>query len=310
VVEIRKAIVSDSFSIFTLHSPELPENTYLISSPLSRKILFNPHSAGKRLQDDLESAGEMFVRALGETVLKGTKLDNCCELVFLSGGLFYHLNHGFKKVYAEVLPQCFLGIKRARVENKTGQFTAYATYENFEALPDKATVIIGDTIATGATLQKGLQHLFDSLEEKNYTLDKLIILTLAGSTVGAKRFKEVERRIKSQFPEAKLHFFACEQLFHLMPDGTDLRFLEETSVMPEETHFHIIANYGEELGKNMKCAVFDWGTRCKNPKAHLHEFLEYCEEALKTPINDKTRTVLVKMKEETEESLKAFEKTL
>lgn len=76
-------------------------------------------------------------------MLSSAKRENTCELVFLSGGLYYALNFGFKKEFGFALPQCFIGIQRQRVEGKSGEFRAVAGYGNFESLPDNAHVIIG-----------------------------------------------------------------------------------------------------------------------------------------------------------------------
>lgn len=309
---IFNKVFSDSqFTLYSAKRNDLPENTFIISSVISREILYNPHIAGKKLQDLMEKMSVIFINAAKHTALKNSKLSNTCELVYLSGGLYYSLNFGVKQIYGEVLPQCFLGIKRSRIEGQEGKFAAYATYENFESLPNNATVLVGDTIATGATLKKGLQHLFDSLEEKNYYIDKLIIFTLAGSTTGAILLKDLEQRLKTQFPNAKLYFFACEELFHLMPDGTDLRFIRETSLAPEETNKYTLETYGQFLGKEMKCAVFDWGTRCKNPLHHYKEFLEFCSHILKDKnIDSKGKAVIEKMKSETEKSIYGFDRVL
>lgn len=305
-----KKIIEKRYKIYSLISEEFPKNTYILSSNISQSILYNPHIAGKNLQDLLEDMSIVFINAMKDVALGGTKLSNCCELVLLSGGLYYNLNYGFKKIYNEALPQCFLGIKRARIEGTEGKFTAAATYENFEALPDNATMIIGDTIATGATIQNGLNRLFDALDEKDYTLDKLIICTLAGSTKGARKLKESEEKMRTLFPNAKLYFIACEQLFQLMPDGTDLRFFGEDAIAPEETNENTRKIYGEYLGREMKCAVFDWGTRCKNPKKHYNEFLHFAEEMLRKKLDEKSRSVIERMKRETEKSLKDFERKL
>ncbi|MFH1222154.1 MAG: hypothetical protein V1492_03655 [Candidatus Micrarchaeota archaeon] len=309
-MQINKKLPGPDFTLYQLSSEKLPANTFILSSDISRSVLYNPHIAGKVLQDRMEKMGAIFMSALKATALKGSRLSSTCELVLLSGGLFYSLNYGFKQVYGEALPQCFLGIKRSRLEGKEGQFAAYATYENFESLPKNATVLIGDTIATGATLQKSLQHLFDAVEERHGKIEKLIILTLAGSTVGGERLKEVEKKMQQMFPGSQLYFIACEQLFHLMPDGTDLRFLEKDSLMPDETRKYTLATYGEYLGKEMKCAVFDWGTRCKNPLAHYHEFLEFCDSMLAQKLDEKSRAVLTKMKKETEEEIKKMQMQL
>jgi len=171
-------------------------------------------------------------------------------------------------------------------------------------------VIIGDTIATGATLQKGIYHVLDALEEKKYKLENLVICSLACSEHGAKVLKDVEKRVKRDFEGAKVYLFAGEEFFHLMSDGTDLRFLYDDAVIPDETKKRVLEQYGEYVGKEMKCAVFDWGTRCKNPIKHYHEFLEFVGDMEKRKLDEKSATVIGKMKKETLEALAQLEKPL
>ena len=60
----------------------------------------------------------------------------------------------------------------------------------------------------------------------------------------------------------------------------------------------------------MKCAVFDWGTRCKNPIRHYHEFLKFVEDIKGKEMDGKARAVIEKMEKETKESLAALDKPL
>ena len=300
-----------NYSVYKVCESALPDNTFIICHESAEKILYRPHIAGRELQSNMEKVAEIFMDAIGRMVLNGKRISQISELVFLAGGIYYQLNYGFKKNFRQAIPQCFLGIKRQRIEGSEGEFTAVATYENFESLPDNATVIIGDTIATGATLQKGIYHLLDAFEERNYTLENLVACSLACSVNGAQIMKEIERRIKRDFPEANVYLFVAEELFHLMPDGTDLRFLYDDCIMPAETKERINRNYGDYLGREMKCAVFDWGTRCKNPIKHYHEFLEFADTALKQDsIDSKSVEVLERMKKETKEALANLETVL
>lgn len=308
--EIMKLEYESDYRMYKIDDKTMPEHTYIICHDVASEILYRPHIAGKELQDSMAEVATIFIDAIGKKVLDGKKHDQITELIFLAGGLYYKLNHGFKTKYNRVLPQCFLGIKRQRVEGSEGEFTAVATYENFESLPNNGTVIIGDTIATGATLQKGIYHLLDALEEKKYKLENLVICSLACSVNGAKLLKEVELRVKRESPDAKVYLFVAEELFHLMPDGTDLRFLYPNCVMPDETKRRVLERYGEYLGREMKCAVFDWGTRCKNPIKHYHEFLEFVHEIKTRKLDEKSRRVIEKMEKETKERLKDFEKPL
>jgi len=305
-----KLIHDKEYRMYKIEDQKMPENSFIICSEHASGILFRPHIAGKELQDRMEKVAEVFMDATGRTVLKGKKASQVTEVIFLAGGLYYQMNHGFKARYKKAIPQCFLGIKRQRVEGTEGGFTAIATYENFESLPDNATVIIGDTIATGATLQKGIYHLLDSFEERDYKLENLIICSLACSVNGAHLMKEIEQKVKRDFPGANVHLFVAEELFHLMPDGTDLRFLFDDCVMPDETRDRVLKTYGEYLGKEMACAVFDWGTRCKNPIKHYNEFLGFADEMLERDLDTKSRDVITKMKKETLGALEELDKPL
>ncbi len=300
----------EGYELYSVTDSHFPSHTYLLRSPHSQEVLYNPQRVGKPLQDSMEKLSVHMMDVLLQTALKGVKADNVCELVFLSGGLYYALNHGFKQKTNLALPQCFLGIKRKRLLGQDGEFTAVATYENFESLPNHATILIGDTIATGATLEKGIETILNAIHERSFVLDKLVVVTLAGSVDGAKRLQKIEEHIKRQFPSFTLYHIACEQLFHLMPDGTDLRFLYPDAVMPQKTREKTLELYGEELGKDMKCAVFDWGTRCKNPQGHYHEFMEWAKEAQGTAQTQKAKDVLGRMISELESMHETLSKQL
>jgi hypothetical protein len=305
-----KLVHKNDYRLYKAGDARFPHETYILCCDAASDILYNPQMAGKRLQDRMEKVAEAFVDAAGDLALDGKTLSQITEVVFLSGGLFYQLNHGFKKRYGQALPQCFLGIKRQRVEGSEGGFTAVSTYENFESLPDKATVIIGDTIATGATLQKGIQYVLDGFAERGYSIENLVVCSLACSTDGAMILKGIESRMQRDFPGAKAILIVAEEFFHLMPDGTDLRFLYPDAVMPDETRKRIADRYGEYLGKEMKCAVFDWGTRCKNPIAHYREFLSFAKDMKGRKLDAKSRGIIDRMEKEAERTLAELKRPL
>ena len=297
------------YRLYSVREESLPSKTSVICSDLSRSILYSPHLAGRELQERMEKMSRIFVDVITEKALKGVKLGHLVEFVLLSGGLYYSLARGFREAHGYALPQCFLGIKRQRVEGSEGQFRAVSTYENFESLPQDASVIIGDTVATGSTLVRAIKELESAMEEKEGKIRKVVVCSLACSTEGARKLKKLEEKMAEQ--GAELYLVVAEQLFHLMPDGTDLRFLREDSVMPDETREYTLQRYGEFLGREMKCAVFDWGTRCKNPKAHYEEFLCFCDEMLKGGrMDEKGLLEISGMRAGAQEGLRAFGRPL
>jgi uracil phosphoribosyltransferase len=293
---------TSSYRLYKVEDKTLPSNTFIFCSSPSREILYNPHIAGKKLQEKTEELSKIFIEIATEKALKGERIVDLTEVVLLAGGLYYNLARGFRAVHDNILQQCFLGIKRQRVENTEGQFIAVSTYENFEALPKNAVVIIGDTIATGATLVRAIGEIERAAEEKEAKIKKLVICSLACATAGARKLKKLEEKMRLLNPSLQLYLIAAEQLFHLMPNGTDMRFLCEDSIMPEETKEYTISKYGEVLGKEMKCAVFDWGTRCKNPRRHYEEFLEFANSVI-NKLDKKGKTEIERMINEVEEEL-------
>lgn len=312
MAEVTEFEKGKDYSLYKVKDEGMLPATYIFCSDEARAILYSPNMAGKKLQDAMEKVSQQFAAVLAKHELSGAKKEDICEVVMLSGALYYNLNSGFKKQFSFALPQCFIGIQRSRVEGKEGQFLALASYENFESLPDNAHIIIGDTVATGSTLMKGIQLLLDAAEEKGTSIASISMVTLAGSAVGARKFASIAKKhVLPQHPNCKVSFFGCEMLFHLMPDGTDMRFLMPDSIMPEESRREALSRYGKYLAKNMKCAVFDWGTRCKNPKEHYKEFLEYCDSELAhLNLDEKGKSVLIRMKKETEEALAEFQMPL
>lgn len=287
------------YRLYKVKRRDLPTNTYIVCSRPTRSVLYNPHIAGKKLQDRMEKVSRIFVDVMSRMIGADEKSD-LVEFVLLSGGLYYRIADTFRKWQGYALPQCFLGIKRQRIEGTEGAFTAVSTYENFEALPKNATVLIGDTIATGATMIRALHDLERAARESGGRINKIIVCSLACSTEGARKLKEMEGDFKKKNKNFELHLIVAEQLFHLMPDGTDLRFLWPDSVMPEETRAYTLKEYGETLGREMKCAVFDWGTRCKNPRKHYEEFLEFAHSLLNEGIDKKAEKKIKKMIREIE----------
>ncbi len=292
---------SDGYRLYKSDSPRYPSSTYVVCAEESRAILYSPHIAGKELQERMERLSKIYIKIANEKVLKGTQRANLAEFILLSGGLYYSLARGFREVNGFTLPQCFLGIKRQRVEGSEGHFTAVSTYENFESLPQNATILVGDTIATGATLTRAIADLERAAEEKDGKIEKMAIFSLACSSDAAHKLRKMEEKMREKNKNFKLTLIVSEQLFQLMPDGTDLRFLADGAEMPEETKNYTLEKYGDFLGKEMKCAVFDWGTRCKNPLRHYEEFIEFGEEILKNPkIDEKGKGEIKRMVQETE----------
>ena len=167
--------VKEKTGLYKLEGKGIPE-TYLMHSEPSQQILLHPEIAGKELKELAIKANAEFIKKAYPICLKGKRIDKICELVLMCGGNYYGTREAFENEFNASLRQAFIGVKRYQEDSK---WKAAIGYSNFEALPDDATVIIADTIATGSTLKEAIVELGRQAEKKNYNLDSIIVYTLA-----------------------------------------------------------------------------------------------------------------------------------
>jgi len=290
--------------IYKISDENFLENSFIVYNKVFGDVLYNPFCAGISLQNKMQRVGIEFSKLIQKLCFKDSvEKKTILELVFLSGGLFYNLNYGFKKTFNFSLPQCFLGIARHHVPNTLGDFEAKIDYTNFEALTDNANIVIGDTLATGATLCSGVEYLIKYAQKQNKTINSFVFVTLAGSKKGAIAFKNT---LKKYGFENKASIIFANQVFHLMENGTDLRFFGPDAILSADAEKETLKRYGKELGYRFKCAVFDWGTRCKNPLKHYVEFKEEVEKLLASTSSEYDKKILKRLITKADKEARAY----
>ncbi len=270
----------------------MPSRTYIISNPSSQKIHFDPTITDFQLYQLAAECNEMFLRFTRELGLfKGRQAKDVCELILVSGGFYYHLNQAFYNVFGYSLPAGFIGVRRVLGDKPHGAIT----YDNLEAIPKNNLTIIGDTIATGATLIDSIRYYL----RKKSNVKKIIIFTIAGALPGARRLAEIEKEIKRKYG-TELYAFFSDGIFGLSENQTDMHYfhparsrardrvaslkdrgaatssgVHSDSILAPESAKAAEKNLGRFLGKRL-CVIWDWGQRNKDPIGHLHEVIKVC----------------------------------
>ena len=103
------------------------------------------HAARKSSVDFLRIAFQLCPE------LSESNFESVTEVVPLAGALYYSIAEAFETVFGETVNRCFIGAKRHTTPS--GWDTELA-YLNFEALSPHPIVLIGDTIATGGTIER------------------------------------------------------------------------------------------------------------------------------------------------------------
>src|SRR5687768_1278419 len=144
------------------------------------------------------------------------------------------------------------------------QWVAEHPYVSFEA-PCR-TVLIGDTVASGASALEGLRVFAEWA--RPHGLQRVHFFSACGSRVGGQRIVQAatDLGLDVTFTHGLAVFGMAAQGWQL-PD-TDLPWLHADTVTAARHRQRAEAAFrGQPV-----CAIGDWGLRCKNPRAYLHEW--------------------------------------
>jgi len=300
-------------NVYKVDHPKLPRNSYVFCMPQARKILYNPVVCGGELRELAVECNKVFLKAAWRLVpgFKELRANEVAEIVVLRGGLGYSIDAAFNELFGGYLPRCFIGARRFRISGE--EFGAEISYCNFDPLPDDGVLLMGDTIATGASLGQVLDELEKELLRRDYSIRKLLMFSIAAAFRGCMRLSEWEERFREHWQNFKVYLFAAEALFGL-DEGTHLRFRKEgEAIVPEETKAYVSKAYGDYetafLPGNI-CAIFDWGDRIFRLKQHLQDVMKFARSSLRVARDRKSREVLKRMEKEAKLELKRLKRRL
>ncbi|MFQ5832372.1 MAG: hypothetical protein ACE5H4_06705 [Candidatus Thorarchaeota archaeon] len=285
--------------VLQVKSPHLLPDTYIIESPSALQILLEPWMVGARLANFARESSADFLRIAYGLVpeVQDSTLDSVTEVVPLAGALYYSLAEAFEAVFGETINRCFIGAKRRLTP--TGWVTELS-YQNFEALTPKPLILIGDTIATGGTIE----GIIEATLTHSSDVRAILVYSIAGGLKGALRMKQLADRI-----HVPMYSFFSNAIFGVEPNGTDMPWLNPGTIVSQEVRQTAENAYGPDLGRSW-CSIWDWGDRSKHPLKHLHELLERCDLELSKETTNQTRSILERFKDETQKALEMLRRPL
>lgn len=282
--------------LFKVNSPDLLEETYLFTNKDALEIQLNPWlTSNSGLTTYSLRASEMFLKIFFEThkeELQQVNPECFCDLVPLSGSLYYKMGEAFYNVFHRALPQTFIGVRRNFRDN---HWVADISYRNVDSLPEKPFLIIGDTIATGSTLFAILHEIRREVEH----IEGIAIFSIAGALPGARLVSQMEKI----FGGTKIFLYQANALFGLLENGTDMPWLHPETITTTELRTKAVENYGSYLAEKW-CTIWDWGERCNSSSKYLQTLLETIDRYLGFEIDEATRNKLLSFKEQTQNEIK------
>jgi hypothetical protein len=298
IVEL-KGISPRRIHVLQVKSDYLLPDTYIIESHSALQILLQPWIVGAKLASLARIGSVDFIHTAYDLCpeLRKSLLGNITEVVPLAGSLYYGIAEAFEAVFGEAISRSFIGAKRRL--SPTGWITELA-YENFEALAPNPVIIIGDTIATGGTIER----IVDATIAQASDVRAIIIYAIAAGLTGAIRMKQLANRI-----DLPISLFCSNAIFGVEQNGTDMPWLHPGTITSVGNRRKAEAAYGPDLGRRW-CSVWDWGERAKDPSKHLKGLLERCDMELSSDISSQTRSIIGRIQAEAKKVLDRWNRPL
>ena len=282
--------------LYQVDRDDVPEKTFFFNSPEALEIQFSPWlTTNSGLKQLSLKTSESFLRLLfsNHSELRNINPESFCEVVPLSGALYYSLADAFYNTFNRAIPQAFLGVRRHYRDNK---WVADISYRNIDSIPveKEPFLLISDTIATGSTLFSLLHEIKKEIEPNH--IQGIAIFSIAGALPGIRLLKKMEK----MFP--KTYIYSANAIFGLDDNGTDMQWLHKDTITTPEIRNKAIENYGPFLAQHW-CNIWDWGDRGNNPLVYLRDTEEMIiryqqHEDLDTLTQEKLKFFLNKVQNE------------
>ncbi|MFI0355145.1 hypothetical protein [Actinomadura sp. 9N407] len=217
---------------------------FLVHNTALEELLFDRNLTGVAFRDACLRSSRHFIAHLADEYRPA----DTAELIILSKGLVYQLASAVAAETGHNLPANMIATSRAAVSAQ--QARVEVPYEQFDAPAD--VLLIGDTVASGATIVTALRHFLDA-----HPLSQVYVVSYAGTLLGAGRIAEfcAERQVGVTF----LYGLAA---FGLGDNGFDLSFLHPGTVTSDR---YVDRAQRQFSGKPVSAVGWDFGSQSMAP---------------------------------------------
>jgi len=166
------------------------------------------------------------------------------------------------------------------------------TYRKF-VLPDNATVYTADIVASGVSIDNGVDFIFNYLKGENQQLRNFIFITI-GCIEAERVLAKWHERFKEHFPDyEKTYVIYLEGRFGLATDETPFAhkmpytdllksYKQGALLTPEYEH----SQFDRVITALEACAIYDGGKKGFEPINHIRDVLEFWEKQYETAVAD------------------------
>lgn len=253
---------------------------YVVSTPGTRRICNRPELLGLAYTDTLrESMTAALVTAPFCDLLRDAPEERLCVLHLLRGGLNFGLREALGRALgANRQASAFMSSQR-RVEG--GRWGVSEDGYRKLDIPRAAVLLVGDIVATGVTLEHGLEVARGHLQATGAAPRAMVFFTIGGP-----RAEEVlggaHRALRATFPayertclvyiEGRFALASEDSPLRIREPGTDL--LRRGALLAPE---FALSQYETPSHALERCSIYDAGSRAFAIPEYAHDVVDYWE---------------------------------
>lgn len=239
---------------------------FVASTPGTRQICNDPFVVGVDYTKKLQLACVDVLRTLRMLNAAFFSETNTCVLHVLRGGLNFGLREALSEAFAWNR-HCAAFVSAQRARSSVNPRDWYITESHYQKifLPHCASVILGDVVATGTSLQFALRELQAIVEKQGAEISSLLFFTIGGSCA-EHIIEDIHNICKKRFScykGASVVYF--EGRFAVADENTPMSIkITGTDLLRREAlcaHEFISSQYESPSSPLERCAIYDAGSR-------------------------------------------------
>ena len=258
---------------------------FIATTPESRLICNDPFTVGIQYTRMLQKACTSVLKGLTKVDMLLFEEDETIVFNVLRGGLNFGLREALADAYSwNDHGSAFISAQRARVSKGSEHWHITESHYKKVYVPKKATVVLGDVVATGTSLQHAVNELITSVQKNNSQLKNIIFFTIGGKR-SEEIIEEADKKCREIFPEyeksiviyfeGRFEVANKETELFIKITGTDL--LRLGSLMAPE---FIESQYENPAYPLERCTIYDAGSRAFWLQEYYGDLKEYWESVL------------------------------
>ena len=264
-------------SVYKLRQDGLQNEYLIVSGDGTRRLMASPEVVGFGSYQSMVPATRQGMQYLVDNGLQA----DVNILTILRGGLNYPIEECAFRAGLRVTNMDFLSCERIIEDDIIKGLDV--RYQKVRTCRD-CVLIVGDIIASGATLRMCMDHVLDWFRSHGGSFKRIIFFTIGGSNA-IDLLEDLTPKVRSFSPG--FEGFTCffyEGIFNVYQDKgilgfqvPDIDFYWGDGIISPEFREYVVA-HGYSLYE--KCIIYDGGARRYEIPDHYHEVTAYWEEVL------------------------------